>query len=233
MFNRLFAFFIISSFCTLSFASSGFIEKEMLFSKARIVLVKNNWKPTPMHTNDNWNYVGVERDLVSSNIIEVDSCAVDIALCVLFYNKNEECLKLIVKGEDIKTMKVVQWTFECPESRTLAGDGGQEYNQAKGIEEAKYLLQKHRMILLIPSSPPVEWIYQIRAKEYAKYGIEWKLVGDAPSSGYEEYQEAFNKVMSDSIVSKYGQDFFDRTEKQISLKTAEEESRRNKFSVVK
>jgi hypothetical protein len=117
-------------------------------------------------------------------------------------------------------------------NRTLSGDGDQVYSQDKGVEDAKYLLQKQRLILLIPSSPPIEWQYQILSKEYARYGIEWRLVGDAPSSGYVEYCDAFNKAMSDSIVSKYGQDFFDTTEREIKLKTEKEDRRRNTSGAV-
>jgi hypothetical protein len=115
--------------------------------------------------------------------------------------------------------------------RILSGDGDQEYTQAKGTIDARNLLQRKRMILLVPSSPPIEWMYQIRSKEYAKFGVEWKLTGDAPTPGYEDYREAFNKVMSDMIISKYGRDFFENTEKRIELKTNLESHRRDELGI--
>lgn len=92
------------------------------------------------------------------------------------------------------------------------------YTKERGIAEAKALLASRKLVLLIPSSPPVQWQYEIRFKEYAKYGIEWQLTGDVVETGFEAYREGFNGVMSDAILAKYGLDFPKKIEHVIDTK---------------
>jgi len=81
---------------------------------ARKLLIKDGWKPIPMHTNDHYEYDGVEKELVRRKYMEVDSCSNDSARCVLYYRKKDACLRVDTIGEHVRGMKVVRWTDECP-----------------------------------------------------------------------------------------------------------------------
>jgi hypothetical protein len=90
------------------------IHKDQPFLQARTRLLKNHWKPGPMHEADEYRYEGVEKQLVTRGFKEVDSCSVDSSRCILYYKKGEHCLRLDTIGEQVKFMKVVQWSEECP-----------------------------------------------------------------------------------------------------------------------
>jgi hypothetical protein len=52
--------------------------------------------------------------LVKRGFKEVDSCSVDSSRCILYYKKGGQCLRLDTMGEQVKFMKVVRWSEECP-----------------------------------------------------------------------------------------------------------------------
>lgn len=83
------------------------IEKGMPFLDARKLLLKDHWIPADHEE------IGVENDLGRMNINEVESCAMGQAFCIFNYKKNNKCLKLISKGEEVKDMKVYSWSGEC------------------------------------------------------------------------------------------------------------------------
>lgn len=85
------------------------------FTQARARLVKFGWKPTRMHQGDNYDYDGTEKELVDRGFLEVDFCSTDAgALCVLYYSKTGECLRLNTRGERIHFMHITGWASECP-----------------------------------------------------------------------------------------------------------------------
>jgi hypothetical protein len=85
------------------------------FLHARSRVIRLGWKPTPMHRDDNHEYDGPERRLAERSILEVDSCSIDAgANCILYYQKNTECLRLDTVGEQVDKMKITRWASECP-----------------------------------------------------------------------------------------------------------------------
>jgi hypothetical protein len=87
------------------------------FTKARSRILKLGWAPVRMHRNDNYEYDGTEKELADRGVVEVDSCSLDAGvLCIFYYSKASECLRVDTKGEQIRYMSVTRWTNECPES---------------------------------------------------------------------------------------------------------------------
>jgi hypothetical protein len=87
------------------------------FGKARVRILKAGWKPVRMHQYDQYEYSGTERELSSRGFFEVDSCTTDAgSLCIMYYIKKEECLRLDTKGEQLKYMEVTRWANECPQN---------------------------------------------------------------------------------------------------------------------
>ncbi|MGN8120890.1 hypothetical protein ACTJK9_03915 [Pseudomonas sp. 22082] len=94
---------------------AGIAVDEPLVS-ARSKLIKQGWKPTRMHTNDGYEYSGVERELAARNVLELDTCSFDSSRCILFYSKKGACLRVDTIGEQLKDMTVTRWTDECPDA---------------------------------------------------------------------------------------------------------------------
>ena len=86
----------------------------MSFLDARSALQRDNWKPVDVHTKDGYEFIGVEKKLKDQNIDEVESCAMDAALCIFNYRRNERCLRLMTHGEEINDMRVRSWSYRCP-----------------------------------------------------------------------------------------------------------------------
>lgn len=116
---RVQAFLVTSILAAPLFAASTIpdLKQGMSFTKARMLLLKDGWKPVPMHINDHYKYDGVEKELVRRKFMEVDSCSNDSARCVLYYRKDAACLRLDTIGEHVHGMKVVRWVDECPSPR--------------------------------------------------------------------------------------------------------------------
>lgn len=100
----------------LSLAATDYLKKDAPFTEARALLIKDKWKPVRLHLQDHYVYEGVEKELFRHKFIEVDTCSMDTSRCILFYKKNDRCLRLDTIGEQLKAMKVVQWSEECPGS---------------------------------------------------------------------------------------------------------------------
>jgi hypothetical protein len=85
------------------------------FLQARARIIKSGWKPIQVHSHDTYEYSGTETILANRGFLEVASCSVDAgSLCILYYKKASQCLRLDTVGEQIKYMRITNWTNECP-----------------------------------------------------------------------------------------------------------------------
>ena len=109
-------FFILYMVASPLFAASdlAYLKPGLRFTTARTLLLKDDWSPVAMHTDDHYEYDGVEKELIRRKFLEVDSCSNDSARCVLYYRKASACLRLDTIGEHVRGMKIVRWTDECP-----------------------------------------------------------------------------------------------------------------------
>ena len=117
--------FLLILFATVampSFAANVYIHKDQPFTQVRARLIKDKWKPVPMHLDDQYGYEGVEKHLVKRGYKEVDSCSIDSSRCILYYKKGKQCLRLDTIGEQVKFMKVEQWSNECPDAPPKKAD---------------------------------------------------------------------------------------------------------------
>lgn len=89
----------------------------MLFPDARLVLIRAGWQPNDVHINDGYEFVGVEKKLRDSKIPEIESCAVDKAICIFNYKSGSKCIRLITQGEEISEMRVKGSLTNCLERR--------------------------------------------------------------------------------------------------------------------
>jgi hypothetical protein len=87
------------------------LKKGMSFLAARKLLIHKGWRPI----KSNADYGGTEKILINGHIKEVESCAMDRAVCIFNYRKVDKCLRLFTQGEEIKDMRVYEWTNDCPE----------------------------------------------------------------------------------------------------------------------
>jgi len=87
------------------------LKKGMSFLAARKLLVHKGWRPI----KSNADYGGTEKILIDAHIEEAESCAMDKAVCRFNYKKGDKCLRLFTQGEEIKDMRVYEWTNDCPE----------------------------------------------------------------------------------------------------------------------
>ncbi|WP_447784797.1 hypothetical protein [Pseudomonas germanica] len=83
---------------------------------AKSKLLKQGWKPKRMHTNDGYEYSGVEKELATRSFFELDTCSFDSSRCILYYAKKGTCLRVDTIGEQFNDMTVTRWTRECPEA---------------------------------------------------------------------------------------------------------------------
>ncbi|WP_247269130.1 MULTISPECIES: hypothetical protein [Pseudomonas] len=90
------------------------IGERLVAAKAK--LVKQGWKPTPMHTTDGYEYSGVEKELAARKFFELATCSFDSSRCILYYSKKAACLRVDTLGEQFNDMTVTRWTRECPEA---------------------------------------------------------------------------------------------------------------------
>jgi hypothetical protein len=86
------------------------------FLRARARIIKQGWKPIPMHQNDGYERSGTDRLLAERKVFEVDSCSVDAGvLCTFYYKKMAKCLRVDTVGENVAQITVTRWTEECPD----------------------------------------------------------------------------------------------------------------------
>jgi hypothetical protein len=84
------------------------------FLRVRARIIKSGWKPTLVHSKDNYEYSGAEKRLAERGFLEIDTCSVDAgANCILYYTKGSTCLRIDIVGEQVKQMTVTRWTDEC------------------------------------------------------------------------------------------------------------------------
>ncbi|MYM75449.1 hypothetical protein GTP56_25085 [Duganella sp. FT134W] len=110
------AFFVLLPL--FAFAATVPLQKEMSFTAARKLLLKEKWRPVNVHAHDDYVLMGVEHELAKMNMKEFDSCSIDFSNCIMRYKRGNECLSVFTIGEKIKYMKVVDWTDECPPPTT-------------------------------------------------------------------------------------------------------------------
>jgi hypothetical protein len=85
------------------------------FIGARTRILKLGWTPVWMHEHDQYDYIGSEKELKSRGYAEVDACSIDAGvLCILYYKKNGQCLRIDTIGERVDHMRVTRWVSECP-----------------------------------------------------------------------------------------------------------------------
>jgi hypothetical protein len=90
------------------------LKENESFLIARTRILKAGWKPGKMHSSDNYEYSGTEKEALERGIVEVYSCTVDAgSLCTFYYHKLDECLRVDTVGEQVKEMTVRHWQFEC------------------------------------------------------------------------------------------------------------------------
>jgi hypothetical protein len=96
------------------------------FILARKHLLDAGWKPVKIYRNVNYEYVGVENRLVEHGFLEFDACSIDAgSLCDFYYRKAGKCLRVDTVGEQVRDMKVLQWTHECPPTQqTIQSQSG-------------------------------------------------------------------------------------------------------------
>ncbi|MBK5374376.1 hypothetical protein JFT81_06995 [Pseudomonas sp. TH43] len=94
---------------------AGIVFGERLVA-AKSKLLKQGWKPTQMHTNDGYEYSGVEKELAAHKFFELDTCSFDSSRCILYYAKKGTCLRVDTIGEQFNDMWLTRWTHECPDS---------------------------------------------------------------------------------------------------------------------
>lgn len=94
---------------------AGIVVGERLVA-ARAKLIKQDWKPTRMHTTDGYEYSGVEKELAARKLFELATCSFDSSRCILYYSKKAACLRVDTIGEQFNDMTVTRWTRECPEA---------------------------------------------------------------------------------------------------------------------
>jgi hypothetical protein len=84
------------------------------FFAARKRILQAGWQP--MQTHRDYEYIGIEKELIDRKFFEVSYCSMDAgSLCVLYYRKEARCLRLGTVGEQMKFMRVTYWSAECPE----------------------------------------------------------------------------------------------------------------------
>jgi hypothetical protein len=85
----------------------------MDFLKARKILIRDGWHPEKSRRPEG-GYIGTENLLIKNGITEVESCAMDSALCVFHYKKKNRCLEVTTKGEAVKSMEIYSLSHSCP-----------------------------------------------------------------------------------------------------------------------
>lgn len=85
------------------------------FIKARKQLYAAGWRADPLAHLSSGEHMGLERQLVENGYAEVDSCSEGLSFCILQYTKGDACLRLQTQGEQIRWMKVDQWSSDCRE----------------------------------------------------------------------------------------------------------------------
>lgn len=117
------------------------LRKGMPFIAARKMLVHKGWRPINVHEGEGSRYMGgIDGTLIDAHILEVESCAMDKAVCIFNYKKGNTCIRVFTQGEEIKDMRVTHWKYECPE---LIPMGSSLETGQKKLRENKSYNQKN------------------------------------------------------------------------------------------
>lgn len=106
----------VLSMLALPGAQAGTLKKGAPFMQTRAQLLKEGWRPVNVHAGEDYPYMGTESALIQAKVVEVESCAVDRPLCILHYQRDKRCLRVITAGEEVPAMTIDSWTYRCPES---------------------------------------------------------------------------------------------------------------------
>lgn len=87
-------------------------------------------------------------------------------------------------------------------------------NEESAVAKAKLCLANNTPALLVPGPPPGAQDTK-RTREYARYGIEWRITGDVYEEEFEQYREKFNATMVEGIEAKHGRGYLERLSKEI------------------
>jgi hypothetical protein len=134
------------------------LRKGMPFIAARKLLIQKGWRPINVHEGENSRYMGgIDGTLIDADILEVESCAMDKALCIFNYKKGNKCIRVFTQGEEIKDIRVTHWKFECSEIIPM----GQSLDtMQKNIRENKCYNQKNAPDQRAPGDFPNRWANQ-------------------------------------------------------------------------
>lgn len=97
----------------LSPAAAAQLQTGAPFLPTRQHLLTQGWQPLEVPHSDNDELMGTEKALRQQAIAEVESCAMDRALCIFNYRKGWQCLRLFTEGEQVGAMKIYRWTRNC------------------------------------------------------------------------------------------------------------------------
>ncbi len=86
------------------------------FLATRAQLLKEGWQPVSPSADADREPIGVEGVLIRAGIAEVESCAMDRAVCLFNYRRGDQCLQVMTSGEVLAAMTVVRWEFRCVEA---------------------------------------------------------------------------------------------------------------------
>jgi hypothetical protein len=104
----------LMAFSMVVYAAPSGLQKNMSFTAARQHLLKERWKPLNLHRHDNYPFMGVEHELARHGIREFESCSIDYSDCIFHYQRGVQCLTVFTVGEHLESMRVVQWSDDCP-----------------------------------------------------------------------------------------------------------------------
>ena len=96
-------------------AAAGELQAGTRFLVVRKQLLAQHWQPLDVHRHDRYEFVGTEQALRAHAIPEVESCAMDRAICIFNYRKGRQCLRLFTNGEQVADMTLARWDRVCPE----------------------------------------------------------------------------------------------------------------------
>lgn len=82
-------------------------------------------------------------------------------------------------------------------------------NSPDGRKAAELCLANGLMALQAPGLPPQD-VYESDVAAHEAYGIEWIIVGDAPSEYGIAFMESFDTAMDQAIRAKWGEEIYDR-----------------------
>ena len=94
-------------------AQAAALKKGRLFPKVRQELIASGWQPVRLRAEKRDSVIGVETELLREGVLEVESCAMDKAVCLFNYRRKGRCLPVITRGEAYAGMRVQGWRGGC------------------------------------------------------------------------------------------------------------------------